>query len=73
MSGVWVLLAWTVAGCQLRAPVMRHEVFGVETIAAFVVFVSMPLMYAGRIAGAARGAVAALRSCGRYGQRIKET
>jgi hypothetical protein len=61
ISGVWILLAWTVAACQLRLPVLHHQVFGAETIAAFLVVVLMPIVQAGKIASAARRAVVVLR------------
>src|SRR5258708_35897838 len=60
ISGAWVLLAWIVAACRLRSPVMHHEVFGAEAGMAFLVVVVLPLMQAGRIADAAREAVIAL-------------
>jgi len=73
VSGAWALLAWTVAACELRLPVMHHEVFGVETMMAFLVVVSMPLVHAGRIANAARQAVVGLRraTTGRRGAEPK--
>jgi hypothetical protein len=40
---------------------MHHQVFGVETIAAFIVVVVMPIMHARKIANAARQATVALR------------
>jgi hypothetical protein len=61
MNVTWVLLAWTVAACQLRLPVMQHQVFGAETIAAFVVVVMLPIMQAGRIAQVARQTISALK------------
>lgn len=61
LRGTWVAMAWVVSICRLHLGVVRHEVFGVESTMAFLVAISLPLLYGRRVVSAVRTVARALR------------
>jgi hypothetical protein len=55
LAGTWVLFAWIIAERRVSLAATHREVFGAEATTALLVFISMPMIYARRLAMAVRG------------------